>query len=92
MEREIYVLTSVDKNRSLDDGLYTSVFTSKKECIDSIIETLIEYDYFSNYNKEEGEKEDERSKAITTLRQKIDKTNQFDEPDLYFFEIFKHTI
>lgn len=89
MKRKIYVLTSVGKNRSLDDGLYTSVFTNKKECIDFIIETLIEYDYFSNYKEED---EDERSKAIATLRQKIDKTNQFDEPDLYFFDISKHTI
>lgn len=89
MEREIYVLTYVDRNRGLDDGLSTSVFTNKKECIDSIIETLLEYDHFSNFNNDE---EDERNKAIDTLRQKIDKTNQFDEPDLYFFDISKHKI
>ena len=83
---KIYVLTAVDKNRDLSEGLYTMIFTDKKDCIDHIINTLSDWGYFTNHD------DDENKKAIFQVRKELDKVNEFNEPDICFFNISEHKL
>ena len=84
-EMKIYVLTSVDRNRDLSEGLCTMIFTDKKDCIDHIMNTLSNWGYFAN-------EDEENEKAIFQLRKKVDKCNEFHEPDICFFNISEHNL
>ena len=83
---KIYVLTAVDKNRDLSEGLYTMIFKDKKDCIDHIINRLSDWGYFANHD------DDENKKAIFQVRKELDKVNEFNEPDICFFNISEHKL